>query len=359
MMYDMSSLTPNGACFFAKSLESVNWLWHKRISQLNFKNINRLAKQNKVLGLPSLVYLKDKPCPTCEEGKHHRASFKTKQNFSIKKCLHLLHMDLFGLVNPMSINHKKYTIVIVDVYSRVLSYHWREPLQLDVLALKANDISLLGKIGMLYYKLSLEVVVNPEAPDLYEIDLTPSVRESHASHYDQVVPKGKYPWKKSQAPEMIMSFITMNFSSAYTPEQNGVAERKNRTLIEAARTMLNGLVLSTAFNIIRQQVDETYHVTFDESMKDIRFTNTSVYEIGISDSFRYSLDEFLHENDPSRQYQANSDISYYVIPHGRSLTELTQEKHVLEVIGPNEPNSPHTEDAEGPPDLTNTEGTHE
>ncbi|GJT99057.1 retrovirus-related pol polyprotein from transposon TNT 1-94 [Tanacetum coccineum] len=80
---DMSSLTLNEACFFAKASESVKWLWHKRLSYLNFKNINKLAKQNKVLGLPSLVYSKYKPCTTCENGKHHRASFKTKQNFSI------------------------------------------------------------------------------------------------------------------------------------------------------------------------------------------------------------------------------------------------------------------------------------
>ncbi|GJY63130.1 retrovirus-related pol polyprotein from transposon TNT 1-94 [Tanacetum coccineum] len=114
---DMLSLTLNGACFFAKASESVNWLWHKRLSHLNFKNINKLAKQNKVLGLPSLVYLKDKPCIACEKGKHLRASFKTKQNFSIRKCLHLLHMDLSGLVSPMSTNHEKYTLVIVDEYS--------------------------------------------------------------------------------------------------------------------------------------------------------------------------------------------------------------------------------------------------
>ncbi|GJR32111.1 retrovirus-related pol polyprotein from transposon TNT 1-94 [Tanacetum coccineum] len=118
---DMSSLTPNGACFFAKALESINWLWHKRLSHLNFKNINKLAKQNKVLCLLSLVYSKDKPCSTCERGKHKRALFKTKQKFSIKKCLHLLHMDLFGPVSPMSINHEKYTLVIVDEYSR---YKW-------------------------------------------------------------------------------------------------------------------------------------------------------------------------------------------------------------------------------------------
>ncbi|GJV35406.1 retrovirus-related pol polyprotein from transposon TNT 1-94, partial [Tanacetum coccineum] len=114
---DMSSLTPNGACFFAKALESINWLWHKRLSHLNFKNINKLEKQNKVLGLPSLVYSKDKPCSACEKGKHHRASLKTKQNFSIRKCLHLLHMDLFRPVSPVSIYHEKYTLVIVDEYS--------------------------------------------------------------------------------------------------------------------------------------------------------------------------------------------------------------------------------------------------
>ncbi|GKE18007.1 retrovirus-related pol polyprotein from transposon TNT 1-94 [Tanacetum coccineum] len=82
---DMSSLTPTGACLFAKASDSVNWLWHKRLSDLNFKNINKLAKQNKVLGLPSLVYSKDKPCSAYEKGKHHKASFKPKQHFSIRK----------------------------------------------------------------------------------------------------------------------------------------------------------------------------------------------------------------------------------------------------------------------------------
>ncbi|GJS97841.1 retrovirus-related pol polyprotein from transposon TNT 1-94 [Tanacetum coccineum] len=121
---DMSLLTQNEACFFAKASKSINWLWHKRLSHLSFKNINKLAKQNKVLGLPSLVYSKDKPCIACEKGKHHRASFKTKQNFSIRKCLHLLHMDLFGPVSPMFINHEKYTLVIVDEYSRYTWVHF-------------------------------------------------------------------------------------------------------------------------------------------------------------------------------------------------------------------------------------------
>nr|GEY03932.1 uncharacterized mitochondrial protein AtMg00810-like [Tanacetum cinerariifolium] len=108
------------SCFFAKAFKNLNWLWHKRLARLrlNFKTINKPAKQNLVIGLPLLVYLKDKPCSSCEKGKHHRASFKTKQTSFIKKCLHLLHTDLFGPVTPGSINHEKYTLVIVDEYSR-------------------------------------------------------------------------------------------------------------------------------------------------------------------------------------------------------------------------------------------------
>ncbi|GKA19417.1 retrovirus-related pol polyprotein from transposon TNT 1-94, partial [Tanacetum coccineum] len=96
---DMTS-SAQESCFFVKASENLNWLWHKRLAHLNFKTINKLAKQNLVIGFPLLVYSKDKPCSSCEKGKHHMASFKTKQTYSIKKCLHLLHIDLFGLVTP-------------------------------------------------------------------------------------------------------------------------------------------------------------------------------------------------------------------------------------------------------------------
>ncbi|GJZ53875.1 retrovirus-related pol polyprotein from transposon TNT 1-94, partial [Tanacetum coccineum] len=139
--------------------------------------------------------------------------------------------------------------------------------------------------------------------------------------------------------------ISHNFSSPYTPEQNGVAERKNRAVIEAARTLLNGSILSKNF-------------WTEVSMEAIGFTNTLVNEIGIDNSSRYPPDEYHHEDDPSRQYQSNSDISYYIIPHGRSLTKLAQEKHVSEVIALNEPDIPHIDDAKCPPDLINTEVTH-
>ncbi|GKB32049.1 retrovirus-related pol polyprotein from transposon TNT 1-94 [Tanacetum coccineum] len=116
---DMSSYNEeSNTCFFAKASNSVNWLWFKRISHLNFNNINKLARQNLVASLTSLTFSKDKTCSACEKGKHHRDSFKTKRSFSISKYLHLLHMDLFGPVKPQTINHNKYTLVIVDEYSR-------------------------------------------------------------------------------------------------------------------------------------------------------------------------------------------------------------------------------------------------
>nr|GEU81224.1 ribonuclease H-like domain-containing protein [Tanacetum cinerariifolium] len=59
-----------------RAFESVNWLWHKRLSHLNFKNITKLAKKNKVLGLPSLVYSKDKPCSSFKKGKHHTGLYE-------------------------------------------------------------------------------------------------------------------------------------------------------------------------------------------------------------------------------------------------------------------------------------------
>nr|GEV97225.1 retrovirus-related Pol polyprotein from transposon TNT 1-94 [Tanacetum cinerariifolium] len=72
--------------------------------------------------------------------------------------------------------------------------------------------------------------------------------------------------------------------------------------------------------------------TYQPKNKAIRFTHTSEDEIGIDDSSRYPPDEFVHKDDPSRQYQIDSDNSYYVIPHGRSLSELTHENMAVKLI---------------------------
>ncbi|GJZ56101.1 retrovirus-related pol polyprotein from transposon TNT 1-94 [Tanacetum coccineum] len=185
---DISSFNKeSNACFFAKASPSVNWLWHKRLSHLNFKNINNLAKHNLVSSLPSLTFSKDKNYSACEKGKHHRASFKTKRSFSISKSLHLLHMDLFGPVKPQTISHNKFTLVIIDEYSR-----------------KMENLN--------------EVRVKKLRSD-NGIEFKNHKMEEFCDEKD----------------------ISQNFSSP--SEQNGIAERRNKTLIEAARTMLNSAKL--------------------------------------------------------------------------------------------------------------------
>ncbi|GJV33917.1 retrovirus-related pol polyprotein from transposon TNT 1-94 [Tanacetum coccineum] len=97
------------------------WLWHRRLSHLNFDYINLLSKKDVMIGLPKLKHVKDQLCSSCEVSKAKRSSFKTKAVPSLNKQLNLLHMDLCGPMRVASINGKKYILVIVDDYSR---YTW-------------------------------------------------------------------------------------------------------------------------------------------------------------------------------------------------------------------------------------------
>ena len=117
--FDMSVNTlPNEVCFVSKTQAELNWLWHKRLSHMNFKDINKLSKKELVSGLPMMKYEKDKLCHACEKGKQHKATFKSKTCATIESSLDLLHMDLFGPVSTASFSGKRYTLVIVDEYSR-------------------------------------------------------------------------------------------------------------------------------------------------------------------------------------------------------------------------------------------------
>ncbi|GKE41069.1 retrovirus-related pol polyprotein from transposon TNT 1-94 [Tanacetum coccineum] len=88
--------TPNLICLMAKASSSQAWLWHRRLSHLNFDTINLISKYDIVTGLPKLKFIKDHLCSSCELGKAKRKSFHTKTNPSSKRRLQLLHMDLCG-----------------------------------------------------------------------------------------------------------------------------------------------------------------------------------------------------------------------------------------------------------------------
>ncbi|GJV31174.1 retrovirus-related pol polyprotein from transposon TNT 1-94 [Tanacetum coccineum] len=118
-LQETTSSTP--ICLMAKASPTQVWLWHRRLSHLNFDSINLLSKKDVVIGLPKLKYVKDQLCSSCEVSKAKRSSFKSKTVPSSKGRLNLLHMDLCGPMRVASINGKRYILVIVDDYSR---YTW-------------------------------------------------------------------------------------------------------------------------------------------------------------------------------------------------------------------------------------------
>ncbi|GKB78838.1 retrovirus-related pol polyprotein from transposon TNT 1-94, partial [Tanacetum coccineum] len=75
-LYGMASASP--ICLMARATSTKSWLWHQRLSHLNFDTINDLARNNLVTGLLKFKYHKEHLCPSCEQGKSKRASHPPK-----------------------------------------------------------------------------------------------------------------------------------------------------------------------------------------------------------------------------------------------------------------------------------------
>ncbi|GJR72143.1 putative ribonuclease H-like domain-containing protein [Tanacetum coccineum] len=188
---DLKSVVPTKGltCLFAKATIDESNLWHRRLGHINFKNMNKLVRGNLVRGLPSKIFENDHSCVACQKGKQHKASCKAKLVNSISKPLHMLHMDLFGPTNDETSGILKTFITEIEN-------------QLD-------------------YKVKV-------------------IRSDNGTEFKNSV--------MNQFCEM--KGIKREFSVARTPQQNGVAERRNRTLIEAARTMLVDSKLPTPFGLM-------------------------------------------------------------------------------------------------------------
>ncbi|GJS36638.1 retrovirus-related pol polyprotein from transposon TNT 1-94 [Tanacetum coccineum] len=212
-LQETTSSTP--ICFMAKASPTQAWLWHRRLSHLNFDYITLLSKKDVVTGLPKLTYVKDQLCSSCEMSKAKRSSFKSKAVPSSKGRLNLLHMDLCGPMRVASINGKKYILVIVDDYSR---YTW-------TLFLRSKD----------------------ETPEVLKDFLTMIQRNLQAQVITVRTDRGTEFLNKTLHAYFKEEGIEHQTSTPRTPEQNGVVERRNRTLVEAARTMLSASKLPLSF----------------------------------------------------------------------------------------------------------------
>ncbi|GKA92173.1 putative ribonuclease H-like domain-containing protein [Tanacetum coccineum] len=208
---DLKNIVPKGGltCLFAKATSDESKLWHRRLGHLNFKTMNKLVKGNLVRGLPSKLFENDQTCVACQKGKQHRASCKSKTDIKYLP-LHLLHMDLFGPTFVKSLMKKMYCLVVTDDYSR---FTW-----VFFLATKDETSGILKS-----FITGIENLVDHKVK-VIRCDNGTEFKNREMNQFCE------------------MKGILRQFSIARTPQQNGVAERRNRTLIEAARTMLAGFL---------------------------------------------------------------------------------------------------------------------
>nr|GEX95197.1 hypothetical protein [Tanacetum cinerariifolium] len=198
----------------------------KELGHLNFKTMNKPVKGNLVRGLPSKLFENEQNCVACQKGKQHRASCKTKTENSISLPLHLLHMDLFGPTFVKILMNKMYFLVVTYDFSR---FTW-----VFFLATKDETSGILKS-----FITRIENLVDHKVK-VIRCDNRTEFKNREMNQFCE------------------MKGIMRQFSVARTPQQNRVAERRNMTLIEAARTMLADFKLPTTF--WAEAVNTAYYV---------------------------------------------------------------------------------------------------
>nr|GEV49339.1 retrovirus-related Pol polyprotein from transposon TNT 1-94 [Tanacetum cinerariifolium] len=140
-----------------KASKTKSWLWHQRLSHLNFGAINHLARQGLIRGLPKLKFEKDHLCSACAMGKSKKKSHKPKSEDTNKEKLYLLHMDLYGPMRVESVNGKKYILVGISHETSVV----QSPQQNGVVERQA--------VATAYYTQNRSIVHLRHGKTLYEL----------------------------------------------------------------------------------------------------------------------------------------------------------------------------------------------
>ncbi|KAJ4820349.1 polyprotein [Rhynchospora pubera] len=192
---------------------SQSWLWHHRYGHLNINGLKLLNQKHMVIGLPEIdeVGL----CEGCILGKQSKLSFPKDRSMRAKKILELVHTDLCGPMEVESIGGSKYLMLLIDDYSRMTWVYF--------LSYKSEAFGLFKR-----FKAMAETQTGVRLKALR----SDRGGEFQSNEFKQFCEK-----------EGVLQQLT----TPYTPEQNGVAERKNRTVVELARSMLKSKNLPNLF----------------------------------------------------------------------------------------------------------------
>ncbi|WVZ84001.1 LOW QUALITY PROTEIN: hypothetical protein U9M48_031085 [Paspalum notatum var. saurae] len=203
---DLTSFSASRICFVASPSADI-WKWHRRLGHLSFDLLVRLSSMGLIRGLPKLRAEKDLVCHPCHHGKMVAASHIPVSQVMTSYSGELLYMDTVGPARVASVSGKWYVLVVVDDFSR---FSW-------VFFMEFKD-EAFGFVRDLVLRLRNE---SHKAMRAIRSDNGGEFRNSRFEYFRRDLG------------------LEHQFSSPYTPPQNGVVERKNRTLVEMARTMLD------------------------------------------------------------------------------------------------------------------------
>jgi transposase InsO family protein len=199
----------------AKSASDISTLWHQRYGHLNLTYLSQLAREKLVDGLPDIPQKIQGVCGACQAGKQHRTPFDEGQAWRAQRVLQLVHADICGPMNMTSITGARYFLLFVDDFSRKMWVYF--------LKLKSEVFNEFQKFKALVEKESGCHIA--------------SLRSDNGGEF----------CSKEFNNFCTKHGIQRQYTTPYTPQQNGVVERRNRTITEMARCMLQNRSVPNRF----------------------------------------------------------------------------------------------------------------
>jgi transposase InsO family protein len=205
-LYKVNLQVVQPVCLSLRSGDS-SWTWHERLGHQNFGALRAMSRNDMVRGLPEIGHT-DQLCDACLAGKQRRAPFPQVAKFRATERLELIHADLCGPITPATPGGKRYFLLMVDDFSR---YMW-----LVLLSTKDEAEAAIRRI-----KAAAEV---QSGCTLRTLRTDRGGEFTSRSFEEFCADRG----------------VQRHLSAPYTPQHNGVVERRNQTVVATARSMLKG-----------------------------------------------------------------------------------------------------------------------
>jgi hypothetical protein len=191
-------------CFYGLK-ENESWKWHLRFGHLHFSGLKLLSSSGMVHGLP-VIKPPSNVCEECILGKQARLPFPNGKSWRASSPLQLVHTDICGPIEPMSLGGNKYFITFIEDFNKKFWVYFLKEKSAAFTVFKNFKALVENQSG---YKLV-------------------TLRSDRGGEYTS---KEFDKYCREQG-------IKHQFTTTYTPQQNRIAERKNCTILNMTKTLL-------------------------------------------------------------------------------------------------------------------------